>query len=146
MDTVSFWTMAGFGTLLIALSVLLSWTTESSWKKDEQQELNETDWNYLYTRRRRRLQTNIMISMVGAAIIVGIWIVEPLWFGIYWCCVVLLVVWILALAGLDFLATRSYYRQLRGQATAERQLLEQELHRLQQSQHNGNGTPQKRHG
>ena len=146
MDAVSFWTIGGFGILLIALSVLLTWSTENSWRKDKQRELDETDWNYLSTRRRRRLQTNIMISLVGVAIIGGIWIVEPLWFGIYWCCVVLLVGWIIALAGVDFLATRTYYRQLHDQVTAERQLLEQELHRLQQSQHNGNGTPQERHG
>ena len=137
--------MAGFGILLIALSGLLTWTTETSWRKDKQRELSETDWSYLNTRRRRRLQTNIMISLVGVAIIVGIWIVEPLWIGIYWCCVVLLVMWIILLAGVDFLATRTYYRQLRDQASVERQLLEQELDRLQRSQHNGNGTPQERH-
>ena len=138
--------MAGFGILLIALSGLLTWTTENSWRKDKQRELSETDWSYLNTRRRRRLQTNIMISLVGVAIIVGIWIVEPLWFGIYWCCVVLLVMWIILLACVDFLATRTYYRQLRDQASVERQLLEQELDRLQRSQHNGNGTHQERHG
>ena len=138
--------MAGFGILLIALSGLLTWTTENSWRKDKQRELNDTDWSYLNTRRRRRLQTNIMISLVGVAIIVGIWIVEPLWFGSYWCGVVLLVMWIIVLAGVYFLATRTYYRQLREQDSVERQLLEQELHRLQRSQHNGNGTPQERHG
>ena len=112
--------MTGFGILLIALSVLLTWSTETSWRKDKQRELDETDWNYLYTRRRRRLQTNIMISLVGVAIIGGIWIVEPLWFGIYWCCVVLFVGWIIALAGVDFLATRTYYRQRHDQVTVER--------------------------
>ena len=133
--------MAGFGILLIALSVLLTWTTETSWRKDKQRELNDTDWSYLNTRRRRRLQTNIMISLVGVAIIVGIWIVEPLWFGIYWYCVVLRVMWIIVLAGVDFLATRRYHSTLRDQVSGERQGHEHELHRLQRSQTNGTGTP-----
>ena len=138
--------MPGFGVVLIGISAALTWSTEISWRKDKNKNLTEEDWNYLYRRRRRRLQTNIMISVVGIAMIVGIWIIEPLWFGIYWCCVVLLVFWIIALAGVDVLATRSYYRQLRDNVAVERQLLEQELNRLQRSQQNGNGTPQERHG
>ena len=140
MEAASSWTIAGFGLLLIGLSALLTWTTERSWREDNGRDLGEADRSYFNCRRRRRLQTNLIISIVGFAMLGGLWIVDPLWFGIYWFCVVLLVFWIIALAGVDFLATRAYYRQLRDTVLTERQILEKELRRLQAPKHNGKGT------
>ena len=145
MEAVSSWTISGFGVLLIGLSALLTWSTERSWRRNKRRDISDTDWTYFFRQRRRRLNTNIIISIVGFAMLGGSWIVKPLWFGIYWFCVVLLVFWIIVLAGVDFLATRAYYRNLRDTMLAERRSLEKELYQLQTSKHNGKGTHLTRH-
>jgi hypothetical protein len=57
------------------------------------------------------MQTSAMIGLVGVLIFGGYWVERPLVLLGYWLFVLLLLVWIILLAGADILATRVYYSQ-----------------------------------
>jgi hypothetical protein len=58
------------------------------------------------------MQTSAMLAIVGGMIVGGAWIAAPLAVLLYWLAVVVLIVWIVLLAGADMLATRMHYGQI----------------------------------
>ena len=111
--------------------------TEQAWRRAKNSDLEDAEHDYLRKRRRRRLQTNAIIGIVGLAMIGGVWIRDALFFGIYWFVVILLVLWIILLAAVDFFHTRLYFRQMQLRYSAERTALKAELRKFQTPESNG---------
>ena len=53
-----------------------------------------------------------MLALVGGLICGGPWVTAPLAVLLYWLAVVVLILWIMLLAGADMLATRMHFAQI----------------------------------
>jgi hypothetical protein len=67
---------------------------------------------FAFEQYRRRMQTSAMLGLVGGLIFGGPWVTAPLAVLLYWLGVVVLVLWIMLLAGADMLATRLHYASI----------------------------------
>ena len=122
------WTSLGFSAAVVAVSVALTRWNESSWRRFQNQEDVDSQENvYLRRRYRRRKQTNILLGCIGIALFVGSMITEKWTFVVFWCCVLLAVLWVLLLGLLDALDTRMHYRGLKDQYRQQQELLRREV-------------------
>jgi len=120
----------GSSLTLIALALMrwhfVSWNDQ---KKDET--LNDFDRNHFAAQYRRRMQTSAMVAVVGLLIPLGDlvfqWFKSPVWFGIYWCVVLVLVFWVALLGFGDRAATRAYTDAAMGNLNKERVSYEAQL-------------------
>jgi hypothetical protein len=117
--------------ILLALAMIVShWRT---WRATADQNCDDAERAYQQRRFRRRMQTSVMLGLIGAALIVGQWIPPRIWpstYVVFWCGVVLMVFWVVLLAGADFLSTSARVGRLQRQRAAEQSRLQAELIRL----------------
>lgn len=75
----------------------------------------------------RRATASLLIAAVGGLVAGGEWIVSPIVSLVYWLAVLLIVLWILALAAADAFASRQYFAAEQSQQDAEFLLLSRKL-------------------
>lgn len=135
--------LAGFGLALIRQHMV-------SWQRcKDDAELDEPDRDFFRRQFRRRMQTSGMVVLLGLMLPVGdgllVWGRQPLAATIFWLGVLLLTLWIMALAVGDWLLTRIHCR---GTVAAvehlnrKKQELEDEVARLRAQRQNGHGNGQ----
>ena len=71
------WSSIVFSIFLIVVSAVLSAVQLRSWRAAGRRELNERDRRFLGRQFRRRIQIDVMIGVVGVAILGGLWITDP---------------------------------------------------------------------
>jgi uncharacterized membrane protein YdbT with pleckstrin-like domain len=137
-----------FGGLLAATGLWLAWWQQASSQAAEEElaasEENREeaavsqDREFLRGQHRRRMTMALLVIAVGAAIAAGRLIADPLWLGIYWLLVILVVLAIVVLAGFDFYAGREHYLNLSQELKVQETRLRQEVRKLRQrSDRNG---------
>jgi hypothetical protein len=81
-----------------------------------------------YRRRHgRRMKISVLLGAVAIAMSLGLWIADPLVLGLYWLGVLLLLLWIIMLAMVDFSASHAFFDRIRSRQLAEQAALEREL-------------------
>jgi amino acid permease len=147
VDTLLWLPFAGL-MLVCALALMVSHVR--SWRAQQAAGLDPKELDYRRRQFRRRMQTSAMLAVVAAALPVGMWILRhdreagPIWpkvAVIYWGGVLVLVLWLGALALADMWATKRYYGKLGYDYRVEQARLEAELRRIQAAR--GNGKPSK---
>jgi hypothetical protein len=88
---------------------------------------SERDLDFARRRYRRRGQICLLLAVVGAAIIGGHWMNEPLLAAGYWLCVLALLGGMSALAVLDLIGSRAHFQTLQDEQSVERAALRAEL-------------------
>ena len=87
---------------------------------------------YLLAQVRRRKKVTYTLMLIAIAVLISPAIPHNAAFIAYWAVVLLLVLWMVVLAGLDGFATKSYLLSLRDQRIASRRALEEEVKRLRE--------------
>ncbi len=139
------WLLSGF--LVACAAGLIGWHLRS-WRAAQRATLDAPERDYHRRQFRRRMQTSVMLALVGASLPVGQWIMErarvlgpdTIWprVGVFfWGGVLLLLAWVGVLALGDMWATKFYYGRLRDRYRIEQTKLEAELRRLQRNRGNG---------
>jgi flagellar basal body-associated protein FliL len=109
--------------IVAVAAVLVAWHVRS-WRRAKAPGRTAGELKFAFEQYRRRMQTSVMLGLVGVLILAGPWITAPLAVLLYWLGVIVLIVWIVLLAGADMLATRMHYAQ----AEAEQHLKQVKLH------------------
>lgn len=120
------------GAIILVAMLMMIWHWRS-WRLALSHGVADAEQGYQRRRFRRRMQTSIVLAIIGAALIVGQWIpplARPSLYVFFWCGVVLLVLWVILLAGADFAAASTHLSRLHRQRAAERSRLQAELIRL----------------
>lgn len=97
--------------ILAVAALLVAWHRRA-WRRALGGRLSAAELKFAFEQYRRRMQTSVMLGLVGVLIFAGPWVTAPLAILLYWLGVIVLVLWIMLLAGADMLATRLYYAQL----------------------------------
>ncbi len=125
------WTPSACVCLVLAtLSAVLVRGHLRSWAKRQTEEFSDpADLLHYQNQHRRRLQTSILIGLIGILIFVGDLISEqigPGKFAIYWIGVLLLVGYLVTLALLDALATATHMKASLARLRAQRRQIERQ--------------------
>ena len=139
-SSVDWLTLALFPGAVIALGLALMVSHLRTWRRMRGQLAVADERRHFRRRFLRRLQTSALLTLAGIGLIVGQLIPPRVWpslFVVFWCGLMLLLVWVVLLALADAAATRAYVGRLQRQRTAERSELEQELMRIKRSRQNG---------
>ncbi len=99
------------GMIVAVAAGLLIWHRRA-WRRALAAKLSAGDLKFAFEQYRRRMQTSAMLLIVGAMICGGPWVTAPLAVLLYWLAVIVLVLWIMLLAGADMLATRMHYSRI----------------------------------
>lgn len=121
--------------ILAVAGALVAWHVRA-WRRAKSARLSAGDLKFAFEQYRRRMQTSAMLGLVGTLIFAGQWVTAPLAVLLYWLGVVVLIVWIMLLAGADMLATRLHFAQ----AETEQHLKQVKLHaalEAERRKHNG---------
>lgn len=104
-------------------------------------DLGEEDREHYHKRYRRRMQNSGMIAAIGLLLAVGdmlpILRQQPLLFGVYWCIVLLLVLWVTAAGVSDLLATTAHSRSALARVHRKQRELEEQIEEIKRSRSNG---------
>ncbi len=120
------------GAIMLLAVVMMIWHWRT-WRLALSHGVPDAEQGYQRRRFRRRMQTSFVLAIIGAALIIGQWIpplARPSLYVFFWCGVVLLVLWVIVLAGADFAAASTHLSRLHRQRAAERSRLQAELIRL----------------
>lgn len=121
-----------FPIAIILLAVAMMVSHWRSWRQASS-EGDDAERSFQRRRFRRRMQTSLMLALIGVALIVGQWIPPRIWpstYVFFWCGVAAMVFWVILLAGADFVATSTRLGRLHRQRAAEQSRLQAELIRL----------------
>ena len=113
------WSNLAFSAFLIAASAFLSFQNLRAWRERKTESLPDDSRDFYFRQFRRRAQANLMIGIVGVAIIVGQWLADPLVVGLYWLVVLFIVGWIILLAFADALVTKVHFDGLQREQHSE---------------------------
>ena len=131
-----------FSVFLLALAISLLVLHLRAWNKARRDDLEPAERRHAHRQFRRRIQASAMLGVVAVAIPLGTWIPHRQWpsaFVFFWFAVAMLVVWVLALALVDALATSRQMLRTSRRNTADEVSLRAELKRRLLS--GGNGHP-----
>ena len=138
---MTLWTSALVAAALLLVAAGLIFWNLRQWRSIRPESLAENEYGYRWRQFRRRIQTSAMLGLAGAAFFAGDllheWIDSDLFFLIYYLALLLLILWIVALAVVDVWATKFYYDRLRNKYFNEKLKLEAELRRRQARGSNG---------
>jgi hypothetical protein len=131
------WPTIVFGAALLLLSAGLIISHLIAQRSYNTAEMEADERSYRGSQFRRRMQASALIGVVGVAVLGGLWIDGPPGEALYWCGVLLVVIWICLLAGADAASTQSFFRDVQKRRAAEHAALQPELDRYRR--HVGNG-------
>lgn len=100
--------------VLVVISTLLVVWHVRSWRAVRDAEADEADRDFHWRRFRRRMQTSIMVGLVGVAVLCGQLLDfrrHPSMYVFYWTAVVLVLLWIILLALADMVSSRRYLQR-----------------------------------
>lgn len=118
-----------FGLFLIALAAAMFFFHRRTQLAAEQETLTQHELRFARLQYRRRVRVCVLLAVVGAAIIAGVYMTHPVLAACYWMCVVLLVFWIGWLALADLLGSHAHLRELHDDQLAQHAALRAELAR-----------------
>ena len=122
------------GITLILVAALLIASHLRAWRTADHGGLREAEREFHVRRFRRRLQASVLLGVVGILILGDLgmerFFKEDLLRLLYWCGVVVLLLWLLLLAGGDWLASRAYYSREWNRLQVERSSLQADVVRL----------------
>jgi len=95
------WTSIVFGLLLITGSAFLFVRNQLAWRATRTSQHDAIELEFLQRQYRRRTQANIIMGIVGVAVIVGIWLTNTIVAAFFWMAVILIVGWMALLAIAD---------------------------------------------
>jgi cell division protein FtsB len=134
-----------FGTALVFLGVWLIRWHRAAWSAHRAEEATDERAKFHYRRQfRRRIQVSVLLILVGVMIPLGDWLMvqrpDPKWTAFFWIAVLLMALWIMLLAALDWLSSRMHVRAARaalGSLARKQRELEAEVERLRSKRSNG---------
>jgi hypothetical protein len=113
---------------LLALAALGTALWQSNaWKSQQAESGPKFEAEFYRLRHQRRMKISLLLGIVAAAMPIGLWIADPLVLGLYWLGVLVLLLWIILLAMMDFTASHAFFGRLRSRQLAEQAALEREL-------------------
>lgn len=128
-----------FAGLLVLLGLALLGRHARVWRLVRERETDERELAFARRQFRRRRRTSAIIVVLGLAVAGGELIRSPVVGLVYWLSILLLLVWILALAALDALASQQHFGAQRAVRDAEEAILLRQLRGDVESRHNGSG-------
>lgn len=119
--------------LLVAVAWLMYTHHQQTLKQVElHPEWDEQKRNFLINQVQRRQKVTYTIMAIAVAILLSPAVPHNLLYIAYWGGICLLLLWIMVLAGIDTLATKSHILALRDQRIASRRALEEEVKRMRE--------------
>ncbi len=103
------------------------WWQQSAWRTQQASELSACETDFYRLRHRRRLQVSGLLGVIAFGIVVGVFLVNPLVVGFWWCGVLLLLLWVMLLAMIDAMHSHSFFQRDRTKQLAEQAALQREL-------------------
>lgn len=130
--------------LFVAVSAvgLMAWHVWT-WRWSRRQDFGPKERKFRWRQFRRRIQTSAMLGFLAVVLFVESWVASPVFKLALGVGMLVLVVWLAALAVSDFVATRHHLSRLRDGYLVEQVKLEAEARRLRSLQ--GNGKPRGEH-
>lgn len=130
------------GITLMLVAAMLVATNLHAWRTADHGGLGAVEREFHARRFRRRVQASVLVGVVGLLILGDLalerYFKEDLLRLWYWCGVAVLLVWLLMLAGGDWLASRAYYHSELNRLQAERTSLQADVARLKHEHHQRN--------
>ncbi len=130
------------GITLMLVAALLVASNLHAWRTADHGGLGQAEREFQARRFRRRAQASALVGVVGLLILGDLamerFFKEDLLRLLYWCGVVVLLLWLLLLAGGDWLASRAYYTGEWNRLQAERTSLQADVARLKREQRERN--------
>ncbi|QDT37477.1 hypothetical protein [Stratiformator vulcanicus] len=133
-----------FGLFLVVLGIAFLRGHWKTWQKHRStDDADSAELKFHRSQFRRRVQTSALIIAIGILIPVGDLVfvrnADPLLFGFFWVGVLVLVIWVVAMAIADIVASRLYTRNAIEDIEQRKRALEQEVAALRRELH----TPQR---
>jgi len=132
-----------FAMALVGVSITLILGHVRTWYSLRSDLPRGVEYSYRWRQFRRRMQASSLIGVLGVAVYLGYLIparAAPGFFVAFWLMVVFVVLWLGALALLDFMATRTFYANRHSVIEAERIAFEAQVERAKRSGQNGHHT------
>ena len=108
-----------------------------TWRRMIGRDPDDRERKFAWRQFRRRMQTSVMIALVAVALPIGVLVPMPKEvYLLYWLGVVLVVLWIVLLAGADALASHHHFGRIRDEQLYQGAKLRGELYR---QRHKKNG-------
>jgi len=125
--------------LVLLAAALVAWHW-FAWRRWGLGTFDELHREFAWRQFRRRVQTSVMVGLVGVAIVAADAVDSPIASLVAWLVALVLLVWVMLLAAADALATRTHYSRLARRQVDEYAHLSTEYRRLKK-QHDtrGNG-------
>ncbi len=123
------WVNIGFAILLLVVSALMMGEHALSWRRTQSRQLDRVEFDFLQRRYQSRMQTSLLIGVIGVLIFIGIWVDKPRAMAVYWLGVSMIVGWLLLAASADWSTSYRYLSQVRGKFIAEREALRADIKR-----------------
>ena len=129
-----------FGVAICAVGgLLVAWHLRAR-RMLEKHEVRPAELDFALRQYRRRMQASAMMLLIGAAILVSPWIVhDGLASVLYWLAVLLVLLWMAALALADMLATQFHFARQRDRIHLERAQLEMQVAKSAKPRHSTDG-------
>jgi hypothetical protein len=123
--------------LCVSSVILVAWHTRA-WKRLQDAEIDSRERDFRCRQYRRRMQTSVMLGVVGVAICIGQFLMRGVDSRVvlvtYWSGVLLLVFWLVLLAAADMVATSFYYSREKTEYIVDHAKLRGELQRLREEE------------
>ena len=124
------WFSILFSIFLIVVAAVLSAVQVRTWRSARRRELNDRDRRFVDRQFRRRIQIDVMIGVVGVAVLGESWVAGPVAKAIYWSGMLLIGVWIMLLALADIASSRIHLQRLHREHVADFAALRADLRRI----------------
>lgn len=115
-------------TLIVPASVAMIVWNRREWRHWQQAGLDAADLEYRHRQFLRRIQTSIMLGLLGLMMGTGQllteWAESPRFTVLFWTITLLLLVWIILLALVDIWATRRHFGRIQQEIFVQRLALE----------------------
>jgi hypothetical protein len=131
------WPSVIFGSLLVLASAGLVAGHVLARRRRANDHLDDLERVYRVRQFRHRMQASALLGVVGLAVIGGNWVDGPPGEALYWSGVLMVVLWVLFLAGADAASTQSFFREEQKRQAAEHLALQKEIERFRKHEDNG---------
>ena len=126
-----------FSCVLLAIALVMVTMHVHAWRIAQRKNLSQANYTFAWRQYRRRMQTSGMLVSIAVFIFLGQFIRSPLVALFYLIGIVVMVVWIIALAVIDILSTSRHYTRLSRTVRQEESRLKAQLNRLDGKKLNG---------